>query len=537
MEKKRRNIVVFGPVIIAVSILAGILIGVNFQKSDKENRFIIYPKLDKLNSVVNYIEEEYVDEVNKKEIVEATIPKVLEELDPHSVYIPASELKRVNESLQGNFSGIGVQFNMQNDTVAIINTIPNGPSEKVGIMAGDRIVVVDNDTVAGMGMPTDSIVSKLKGPKGTEVHVRIKRRGVNELLDFDIVRDNIPLYSVDVAYMLNDTTGYVKISKFSRTTFNEFLAAVNKLNGRGMQDIVIDLRDNSGGYLDAATNIADQFLEEDQLIVYTQGQARPRQEIRATKGGVCIDKDVVVLLNEWSASASEILAGAIQDNDRGTIVGRRSFGKGLVQEQRIFGDGSAIRLTIARYYTPTGRCIQKPYENGNKEDYYMDLTQRYVHGEFSEEDSIHFADSLKFETPEGKVVYGGGGIMPDVFVALDTTEYSQYYLKVRNKGLIYKFAFRYTDKYRSQLSSLENAIQIQDYLDQKAVLKNFISYAQQQGVKPDYEDIEVSKQIIKSQIYAYIGRNVIDNEGFYPIIRDIDKTLQEGIDQLVLMQK
>ncbi len=529
---KNRNIVVLTPIFLALAIVVGIFIGMGFNKSTPANRFVVYPRVDKLNSVLNYIEEDYVDTVDKDVLVEAAIPIMLKELDPHSIYIPAEDLKEVREPLEGNFSGIGVQFNMQDDTVAIIKTITNGPSEKVGVLAGDRIVTVGEDTVAGVKMSSDSIVKRLKGPRGTTVDVGIYRKGVDELIHFDIVRDNIPLTSIDVSYMASDSIGYIKISKFSRTTYDEFIASVQYLKQIGMSKLIIDLRDNSGGYMDQAINIADQFLDEGKMIVYTEGKARPRKESYATANGICLDTEVVIILNEWSASASEILAGAIQDNDRGTIIGRRSFGKGLVQEERIFKDGSAMRLTIARYYTPTGRSIQKSYENGY-EDYYDDITIRFNHGEFLTKDSINFNDTLKYRTAGGKVVYGGGGIMPDIFIPIDTTGITNYFSRIQNMGLIYRFAFEYTDMNREKLSSFKEYIDLYNYLKSKDVMKKeFIQYAKSKGVAPNWEEIKISEKYIQTQLYAYISRNIFDNPGFYPILQEIDYTQQKGIDIL-----
>ena len=339
----------------------------------------IMPSSNKLSSILNYISSEYVDTISIESLTESTIPTILEELDPHSVYIPARDLTKYNEPLVGNFSGIGVQFNMVDDTVAIVNTIPNGPSEIVGIIAGDRIVNVNGRNVAGVKLPSDSIVGMLRGPKGTTVKVEISRKSEKNLLEFEITRGDIPLYSVDVAYMISEETGYIKISGFAQTTYDEFIEAVEKLHQKGMNKLILDLRSNGGGIMDAATRIADQFLEDNKLIVYTQGKARARYDVFSTAKGICQEDEVCILIDEFSASASEILAGAIQDNDRGTIIGRRSFGKGLVQEQIQFKDGSALRLTIARYYTPTGRSIQKPYGD-DKLDYYSDLTTRYAHG-------------------------------------------------------------------------------------------------------------------------------------------------------------
>jgi carboxyl-terminal processing protease len=489
----------------------------------------LLPSNNKLSSIISYISSEYVDSISVEALTESTIPDLLEELDPHSVYIPSRDLTRYNEPLVGNFSGIGVQFNMVDDTVAIVNTIPNGPSEIVGIYAGDRIVKVNDRIVAGVELPSDSIVGMLRGPKGTTVKVQVMRRSEKNLLDFEITRGDIPLYSVDIAYMINEKTGYIKISGFAQTTYEEFVEAVEKLHSKGMNKLILDLRSNGGGIMDAATRISDQFLDDNKLIVYTQGKARARYDVFSTAGGICVDDDVCILIDEFSASASEILAGAIQDNDRGTIIGRRSFGKGLVQEQIQFKDGSALRLTIARYYTPTGRSIQKPY-NGDKSDYYSDLTIRYAHGEFENADSIKFSDSLKFVTPGGKIVYGGGGIMPDIFVPMDTTGISPYFNRVRNLGLIYRFAFDYSDKNRTKLVKYKTAGEISSFLNKTDYYKEFLKYSEEKGVPSNPADLLVSEDLIKVQLKAYIARNLIDNEGFYPIIQEIDNTLLKAIE-------
>jgi carboxyl-terminal processing protease len=522
---------VYLPLIIAIAVLAGILIGRFYAGLQAENRFIIIPKANKLDNVLNYIEDEYVDEVSKEQIVESTIPKILEELDPHSQYIPAKDVQELTEPLEGNFSGIGIQFNMLDDTLMVVQVIANGPSEKVGILPGDRIISVDGETVAGKSMPSDSIVSRLRGPKGTEVTVELLRRTVRDLLTFDIIRDNIPLYSVDIGYIIKKDIGYIHLNKFSRPTSEEFNTTMNDLRSGGMKKLILDLRENGGGYMDAAVYIADQFLGNEELIVYTQGKARNREEFRSAKGGLATDIELVILIDENSASASEILAGAIQDNDRGTIIGRRSFGKGLVQEQKTFADGSALRLTIARYYTPTGRSIQKPYTAG-LEDYYNDLNVRYMNGEMESSDSIKFADSLKFTTPGGKVVYGGGGIMPDIFVPLDTTGISDYYIEIRNKGLLYRFALDYSDANRKELSRLHAPQEFKQVLNKAGILHKFVVYAAKNGVKENAYQIRISGDLLNTQLIAYIARNFIDNRGFYPIIQDIDNTLLKALEVL-----
>lgn len=551
MRNRRERLIVFMPLIISLAVLVGILlgnwiagIGFRSQATDefKNQRFLIRPgntgsgftltpKGNKVSSALQYILNEYVDTVSMSNLSESLMPALIDNLDPHSIYIPASEFQRFSEPLMGNFSGIGVSFNMTDDTVAIINTIPNGPSEMVGILAGDRIIMVDDSVVAGVNMPSDDIVKMLKGPRNTVVKVTVYRRGESIPIDFEITRDDIPIYSVDVAYMVNDNTGYIKISQFAQTTYHEFMQAIERLKSQGVEKLIIDLRRNGGGIMEAATMIADQFLEEGQLIVYTEGRSRPRENDYATSRGYLKEDKVVVLIDETSASASEILAGAIQDNDRGLVIGRRSFGKGLVQEEMRFTDGSALRLTVARYYTPTGRSIQRSYENG-KEDYYHEFTERWMRGEFEYRDSVKFDDSQKFITPGGKIVYGGGGIMPDVFVPLDTTGASEYYNKVRSLGLMYRFAFHYTDINRSSLDQFTSAPEIESYLDDQDLMPQFIQYAREKGVQPDYNDIRISEEILLKTIKAYVARNIIDNAGFYPIIADIDHTLKVAIDTI-----
>ncbi len=518
----------FLPLIFAILLILGMLIGVKLVDSSGDGSVFVYPKTDKLTGVLNFIEMEYVDSVSKDKLVEKTIPSILKNLDPHSVYIPAEDLKRVTEPLEGNFDGIGIQFNMLNDTVVVVQTISGGPSERIGIMPGDRIVTINDSVVAGVDLPDQQIVKRLRGLRGTQVKVGVKRQFIPGLMEFEITRDRIPLYSVDVSYMINDEIGYIKISQFSRTTFREYMEATEKLTYMGMKKLILDLRGNGGGYMDAATNIADQFLGEGKLIVYTEGKSNPRSNVYATSKGINLETELLVLIDEWSASASEIIAGAIQDNDRGIVVGRRSFGKGLVQTQTMFSDGSALRLTVARYYTPTGRSIQKPYDAGSDE-YFNDLDQRFLHGEFYIADSIKFNDSLKFVTPGGNIVYGGGGIMPDVFIPRDTAGITDYYTQIARLGLVYRFAFDYSDKNRSSLSGFDNAEMISQYLDRQDIMNRFVEYADIMGVKRDAGQIAVSNDILFAQIKAYIARNIIDNEGFYPIISEIDMALQTSI--------
>ncbi|MBN1158686.1 MAG: S41 family peptidase [Bacteroidales bacterium] len=531
MEPGNKGISVYIPVIVAVAIVAGILVGRFYSGKDAENRFVIVPRANKLDHVLNYIEDSYVDEVDRNDLVENTIPKILVELDPHSQYIPAKELQQVIEPLEGNFSGVGIQFNMLDDTLVVIQTIANGPSQKAGILAGDRIVYVNKEPVAGIGMPSDSIVKLLRGSKGTTVEVTIVRRDVRGLLDFEIVRDDIPLYSVDVDYMIDDDIGYIKLNKFSATTEEEFVNAVQRLRSQGIRKLILDLRENGGGYMNGAVFIADQLLAGNELIVYTEGKARAKEEYRSIPGGICTDLELEILIDENSASASEILAGAIQDNDRGRIIGRRSFGKGLVQEQKPLPDGSAIRLTVARYYTPTGRSIQKPYTN-NLNEYYSDvLFNRRINGDLEVADSNKFSDTLKYITPGGNVVYGGGGIMPDLFIPIDTTGISDYYIEIRNKGLLYRFALQYSDENRQVLSGLAGPEDFVSHLERENVLGKFESFASMEGVTGSRHEINTSGKILTVQLCAYIARNFIDNQGFYPIIQEIDNTLLKAIEE------
>ena len=524
----KRNIIL--PVVAAFALAAGIFIGIYLPGKDSSTQQAGFrARNDKINSILNIIESNYVDTVNRSELVEAAIPAILKKLDPHSVYIPAKDLQRANEPLQGNFDGIGISFNMLTDTILVISTIPGGPSEKVGLMAGDKIIYVNDSLVAGRNLSDETVMGMLKGPRGTVVRIKLLRNGISELITFDITRDKIPIASIDVSYMTNDKTGYIKINNFAMTTYDDFLKSIRELKSSGMQSLILDLRENSGGVMEAAIKIADEFLKEGQMIVYTLGRSQPKNEARATDHGEFETGDLVLLIDEWSASASEILAGAIQDNDRGTIIGRRSFGKGLVQEPVPFTDGSGMRLTIARYYTPTGRSIQKPYNNGFDE-YFDDLNSRFERGEFTISDSIHFADSLKFTTPGGKTVFGGGGIMPDIFIPVDTTGRSSYFLAVR--PLIYRFALKYTETNRETLKNYTEAGEMEKFLDRQALLDQLIRFAEQNGIKRDNEGLKLSGDVIYIQLKAYIARNILDNKGFYPIWKELDTTLKFAIEYL-----
>lgn len=523
----------FVPLIIAVSVVTGILIGTFYAKHHGGNRLgIINGSSNKLNALLRVIDDQYVDTVKMDDLVEKAMPQILAELDPHSTYIPAQKLEAVNSELEGSFSGIGVQFTIQEDTIHINSVIAGGPSEKVGLMAGDRIVQVNDSLFVGDGLSNEKAMKYLKGPKGSSVKLGIKRTGIKELMSFTIVRGDIPQNSIDAAYMLDNQFGYILISKFGRTTHVELLTAIAELTRQHCQGLVIDLRDNTGGYMEAAIRMVNEFLSEGKLIVYTQGRKYPRMEEYANGTGSCQKMPVVVLVNESSASASEIFAGAIQDNDRGIVVGRRSFGKGLVQQPIDFSDGSAIRLTIARYHTPSGRCIQRPYKNGKDAKYEMDWITRYEHGEFFSKDSIKLNENLKYYTSLGRTVYGGGGIMPDVFVPQDTTGISSYLIEVSNKGLILQFSFQYSDRNRQRLSECKDETEMLKYLRRQGILEQFIRYADSKGVKRRNLLINRSRKLLERNLYGNIIYNILGRQEYIRYINHSDATVLKALEIL-----
>jgi len=532
MDNRTRRLVIWMPVLLAIAIIAGIFLGARLQsRLQLGSRATAANNTNKVGLIMSLIEGNYVDSVDSKKLVEAAIPEMLKQLDPHTVYIPAKDMQEVSEEMSGNFSGIGVQFSIQNDTIMVIDVISGGPSQKLGIRAGDRIVKVNDSIMAGVKVTNEKVLKKLRGDKGSKVNVTIARKGFAELIPYEITRGEIPLTSIDVSYMIDNKTGYIKVGRFAEKTYEEFMAGVDKLQKNGANQIIIDLRGNPGGYLGAVIKMVSEFLDNGELVVYTEGRTQPKRTFNAEKKGTYLGKKVVVLVDEYSASASEIFAGAIQDNDRGTIIGRRTFGKGLVQEQIPFYDGSAMRLTVARYYTPAGRCIQKSYKKG-LEDYYGDLNRRYAHGEFEQKDSIRYSDTLKYYTRMKRVVYGGGGIMPDLFVAADTTGFSPYYLKVTQKGLVYQYAFDYSDKYRSELGKLKTGQEFEDYLLQHKILNSFTEFAVKKGIATDQKGLSISGKIIETQLMAYISRNIIGEVGFYSVISKIDPTLKEALKAL-----
>ncbi len=525
------------PLFFAVVVAFGMVVGVKMSGSDtfassttKQSK-----SGNKFQQVLNYVEASYVDSVNSEKLTRNALQSMLKELDPHSVYIPAKRRQRMNSELEGNFEGIGIEFNIFEDTIMVVSPIEGGPSEQLGIQTGDKIVKVEGENVAGIGISNQKVIDLLRGEKGTKVDVTIKRTGVQKPLHFTITRDKIPIHSVRASYMINDKTGYIKVNRFSANTTQEFQEAMQTLGDQGMENLVIDLRGNPGGYLRAAIRMADNFLESGKNILYTNGRAKPKQSYDATGRGGFHNGRVAILIDEGSASASEIVAGAVQDHDRGLIVGRRSFGKGLVQEPREFSDGSALRLTVARYYTPTGRSIQKPYEEGN-EAYRKDILERYKEGEFIYKDSIEFADSLKYKTPKGRTVYGGGGIMPDIFIPIDTVlNNSQFLTKLRQHVLINRFALQFVDKYRDGIEQnypTSNAF-INEFDAEGRIFNQFIRFVKEDDkVTYDREGMLQIKGFVLKEIKGLIGRQFWDKDIYYKISNKADDAYNQAIKKM-----
>ena len=524
----------FIPLIIAVSVILGIFIGNFYSKRQSPGSQVGVFKLgsNKINALLRVVEEQYVDSIDIDEIIEEALPNILGELDPHSTYIPAKDLEAVNSELEASFSGIGVAFTIQQDTIHINSVIQGGPSEKVGILPGDRIVTVDDSLFVGKELTNDRAMRTLKGPKGTEVKVGIKRRSEEKLIDFLIVRDDIPQNTIDAAYLINDTWGYIQMTKFGKTTHIELLSAIAKLNHLKSKGLIIDLRGNSGGFMEPAIRAANEFLEQGRLIVYADGRRFPRIDEFADGTGSCQRVPVVVLVDEGSASASEIFAGAIQDNDRGYVVGRRTFGKGLVQQPIGFNDGSGIRLTVARYFTPSGRSIQRPYQNGKDMEYQLDLLSRYQHGEFFSRDSIKLDESEIYYTTKGRSVYGGGGIMPDIFVPQDTLGSSSYLMEVLKNRLTIEYSFQYSDKNRETLSKFKKYDEIVNYLNKQQVLHQFIAFADEKGVKRRNILIQRSHKLLEKNLYGNIIYNILGSEEFVKFFNLDDPTVNKAIEIL-----
>lgn len=536
---KNSKFTVILPTVIACSIALGILLGGKVFRNNRTrnmpNRSLVTGNNNKIDMLLSLINTTYVDSVSIDSLIENTIPLIVDELDPHSSYLTKAEVLEANEIYDAQFDGIGVTFNMLTDTVIVLNVISGGPSADAGIQAGDRIITVNDSTIAGVKMPQNSVVKRLRGPRGSQVKLGIQRYGHKGLIPITVTRGAIPIKSILASYMIRPEIGYIRFEQFSGTSHSELIAAISSLKEQGMKKLILDIRGNGGGLLDQAIVIANEFLPVNNMIVYTQNR-EGQKDIQYSNGkGSFTDEELVVLIDENSASASEILAGALQDNDRGTIIGRRSFGKGLVQGQFPFPDGSALRLTIARYYTPVGRSIQKPYDKG-RESYYNEVYDRYEHDEMFTADSIHFNDSLKFTTPGGKVVYGGGGIMPDIFVPIDTSDVTPYFRAVTDwdKNILYRFTLEFSDRNRARLNGINTVEELDRFFaEQPNLLNDFVAFASRSGVSPNAADIAKSKALILSQLKAYIGRNSpLEDNAFYHCIQQIDPVVDKALETL-----
>ena len=533
------------PTLTIVGLLLGFLIGnavsnkVNAQRFYIQNGQLFQQPESKVDQLLELMNQAYVDEIDVDSITDQVMMELVERLDPHSAYIPKEDLEMVNSELSASFSGIGVQFSIQNDTVQVVAVISGGPSEGIGVLAGDKIVMVNDSNFTGKTITNEKVMHALRGPKGTEVNIGVMRSGSDEVYKFTIIRGDIPVHSVDAKFIIEEKgqkIGFVRVNRFGENTYDEFIAALTSLKGQGATAYIVDLRENSGGYMDQAIKMANEFLSRGDMIVYSEGRAYPRYEARANGSGRFQRDSLVVLIDNFSASASEIFAGAMQDNDRATIIGRRSFGKGLVQQQIPFNDGSAVRLTVARYYTPSGRCIQKPYKMGEGEDYAMDLLERFEHGEFYSEDSVQIADSTVYLTKKGRIVRGGGGIMPDVFVGRDTTLNTPYFNIVVNRAYTYQFAYQYTDRHRKELSQYKDWQSLEQHLLNANWLPEFVAFAQEKGVEPNPEQLAKSKPLLIRLVNAYIVRNILNDEGFFPLFERDDDITKKAVEQLTSSQ-
>lgn len=534
------------PTLTVVGVALGILVGVTLSQKANAQR-IIYQngqwhfEQTKVDRLMQLIKQAYVDSINVDSITDEVMAEFVQKLDPHSAYIPKEDLDMVNSELAGSFSGVGIQFTIQQDTVRIVSVVAGGPSEGVGVLAGDKIVNVDDSAFVGKKLNNEKVMKTLRGPKGTKVKLGVLRAGSPETLYFTITRGDIPVTSVDAKFIIESAKGskdngqrigFVRVNKFGETTYKEFISALAELYAKGATKFIIDLRENSGGYMEQAIRMANEFLHRGDLIVYSEGRAYPRYEANANGSGRFKDVPLVVLIDDFSASASEIFAGAMQDNDRATIIGRRSFGKGLVQQQLPFDDGSAVRLTVARYYTPSGRCIQKPYTLGDQTDYQQELMDRFEHGEFFSADSVHFADTTVYYTKSGRKMYGGGGIMPDIFVGRDTTLNTPWYNRCVNLAYTYQFAYKYTDEHRKELSRFKEWQALEQYLLKQDVLRSFVKFAEEKGVEPNEAEIQKSRPLMTRLLNAYIVRNILGDEGFFPLFERDDEITKRAVDYL-----
>lgn len=524
-----KKIYIWLPLCMAICIAAGIFIGNTFSIFSPVRNWTGRTGDNKLETIFDYINKAYVDTVNVGELVETAIPTIISGLDPHSVYISAENMALTGEELDGHFSGIGVEFIIKNDTVAIVNVIPGGPSEAVGIIPGDRLVFVNDSLFAGNGINEDKVFRNLRGKKDTRVKLGIKRGNSEDILNFEVTRADVPVKTVPASYVIDDKIGYIKVTKFGGTTYNDFISAIAKLKKQGCESFIIDLQQNTGGYLEIARALSNEFLNAGDLIVYTEGRSYPRENIVANGNGSCKENTLVVLIDEGSASASEIFAGAMQDHDRGLIVGRRSFGKGLVQSRHVFKDGSALQLTIARYHTPSGRCIQKAYTKGDRTDYDMDIINRYNRGEFDYRDSIKLDNLPLFHTTAGRLVYGDDGVLADVFIPRDTLGVNSYYLRVANSGTLREYAFTYTDKNREKIESFESWQEAAKYLERQPLVDLLAEYAYGKGIRRRPYLIEESRSLLQNQLVSFIIRNVYGDEGFYPLFQKDDQMIKEAV--------
>ena len=530
------------PTVAVVCLLAGFLIGdavsnkVNAQRFVFQNGQFYQQPQSKIDQLMQLMQTAYVDELDIDSLTDEVMQDIVQKLDPHSAYIPKKDLEMVNSELSSSFSGIGVQFTIQSDTINIVAVVAGGPSEGIGVLAGDKIITVDDSLFVGKKINNERVMHTLRGEKGTKVKIGVKRSGEPDLLYFTITRGDIPVTSVDAKFIIpaknGEKIGFVRVNKFGENTYNEFISALASLKAQGATAYIVDLRENSGGFMDQAIRMANEFLNAGEMIVYAEGRAYPRYEAKANGTGRFKNVPLAVLIDDFSASASEIFSGAMQDNDRAVIVGRRSFGKGLVQQQMPFADGSAIRLTVARYYTPSGRCIQKPYTLGDQMDYEKELFDRFENGEFYNADSIHYADTTEYHTKNGRIVHGGGGIMPDVFVGRDTTLYSPYFNKVVNRAYTYQFAYQYTNQHRKELTKYKDWQALEKHLNDANWLPEFVAYCKEKGIEPNEADIRKSRQPLTRLVNAYIVRNILGDEGFFPLFERDDEITKRAVEEL-----
>jgi len=528
------------PTFTVIAVALGIVIGMALSQQANAQRIIFqngewHIEQSKVDRLLQLMENAYVDSLDIDSITDEVMTEMVQKLDPHSAYIPKEDLEMVNSELAGSFSGIGVQFTIQQDTVRIVAVIAGGPSEGVGVLAGDKIITVDDSSFVGKKINNEKVMRTLRGEKGTQVKIGVKRAGAKDMLYYNITRGDIPVNSVDAKFIIESNgkkIGFVRVNKFGETTYKEFISALAELHAKGAKEFIIDLRENSGGYMEQAIKMANEFLNRGDMIVYSQGRAYPRYEARANGAGRFKDTPIVVLIDDFSASASEIFAGAMQDNDRALIIGRRSFGKGLVQQQMPFDDGSAVRLTVARYYTPSGRCIQKPYTMGDQGDYQKEIMERFEHGEFYSADSVHFSDTTTYRTKNGRIVHGGGGIMPDVFVGRDTTLNTPWYNQCVNLAYTYQFAYQYTDAHRKELNKFKDWQSLEKHLLKQDIIPQFVAFAEEKGVERNEAEIQKSRPLMTRLLNAYIVRNILGDEGFFPLFERDDEITKAALKQL-----